>query len=127
MGEQPSSPLGSPTFPEGTGRYSVVIITAVIAAAAPLTVAIHECSSKSKEIELAERNKDRDLEMARRDQAFKTQSWFLQNAVDPQKTPELRQVLEKRLFYVLVTLDEPARRDFLVYLNDRFSRLRSSR
>jgi hypothetical protein len=91
MGEEPSSPRGSPTLPEGPGRYSVVIITAVIAAAAPLTVAIHECSSRSKEIELAERNKDRDLEMARRDQAFKTQSWFLQNAVDPQKTPELRQ------------------------------------
>src|SRR6476661_7849131 len=79
------------TAPATGGRPSPALLTALIAAVAPLTVAIHGWISKSKEVEVAERNRARDFEMAKQDQAFKTQTWFLQNAVDPQKTPELRQ------------------------------------
>lgn len=65
---------------EGSQAPYVAIALGLIAAAAPFTAAVHGWVSKA-----------RDLELAERDHVFKTQSWFLQNAVDPQKTPELRQ------------------------------------
>jgi hypothetical protein len=74
-----------------SGKTWVVIFTACVAAAAPVTAAVYGEITKTKEIELAKQSKDKDIALAQRDQAFRTQSWFLENAVDPQKTPELRQ------------------------------------
>jgi hypothetical protein len=74
-----------------SSKSLLVILTAIITAVPPLTVAVHGWIAKARDIELAERSRAKDIDMAERDYAFRTQSWFLQNAVDPQKTPELRQ------------------------------------
>jgi hypothetical protein len=79
-----------------------VVTSCVLGVSAPLTTAIHGAFAKSRELEIAhiaksreleiaEVAKKREIELAQQEQLFKTTSWFLETAVDQDKTPELRQ------------------------------------
>lgn len=86
-------------------RYGIVV--AAIAAAAPVTAAIHGAFAQHTELQIASVSKSKELELATREQDFKMRMEFLDRAIDATRTPEDRQQVLR--FLRAVSADEALR------------------
>jgi hypothetical protein len=66
--------------PTSGSSWPLTVALALIGVSAPIATGVYEYMAKQREVAVTER-----------ENAFKRESWFLQTAVDPSKTPELRQ------------------------------------
>jgi hypothetical protein len=78
---------------ESKGGIRYGVLTALIAVAAPLTAAVHGIFAQTTELTIARVAKDRELELATREQDFKMRMEFLDRAIDVRRTPEDRQLV----------------------------------
>jgi uncharacterized coiled-coil protein SlyX len=74
-------------------RVGFALLSILLAAAAPLTAAIHGAYTKSREIEVAREDKAAEMTMARQKEDYALRLQFLDRVVDPKYPAKDRQII----------------------------------